>query len=908
MGLHRRLFHPTTEGFRPMATTPRRRSASASTDTTETAVAATSLSSSPSTEAHEGDAATATPTEAAAAAARGRKKPVTPQAGKVVKPAKKTAAKAPKPTPKPNAKPASKQAAKKVAQAVANPAVAPTVVPIVRETQVSADHAAPAAVLAALEGEGAIVQATAPELPLAQPTRAARAKTAARAAKPKPARAKAPGVKPSAKPALRAKAARAPEVPTPAEHESAVDDDPQGLSSEPPDLLPSTLTDSQVPVVPPLPLVDASRSVLEADSPAADGAVHDAEPTLHERPLPDEGGEELDDRSPESHPTHMHWDEDAVAHELVFEVATPLPLEPARQGPSRISLVDQLDGRRLLLWDLGEPCPQTVRQAVGRWLEADGALALQEPESVDELLALAMRCGHRIEVGEGVWAHLARRGDLRQRIVHLEACYPQGLDALNLPEPEAAQTLSPLPGLSPRPAQWEAACFAACAGPCLLADSPALDAPRELALAWQLVQRHFGARRLVVQVSAAHLEARQTEWLARLATVPGLEGAQVAVQSIDAPLPHEGVDVLIVDQRDGWLPAPPASASRDANAPWTWAWVLAHPDTVLEDTVAAEGWLAWLDRLGLGVVAQGLAQADRKVLTTLLLARDWEEVAEQWPAWNPQTLIAPWTTESAAEHAQATAVARAGLSRWRASGFLSDTDQLALQAALQRDAQAEREAALAQLPALLARADAEGVHRVVIFAEAVAEPALPGWAQALAGEGRSVQVLPMAYRDAEAVVRGFRDGEGLQVLLAPDGVPGMEPRIPCTPHRPWIIHLDRPWDLSLSERRLQRLRLPRGERAVPVWQLLVEGGLSARRQASASGAAGALPVAAPASATGWTSRLRRGAELQAWLTELATCVFEPATGTFGLPGHGGAVLDAGTPVPSQGDDTPSTLA
>jgi hypothetical protein len=581
----------------------------------------------------------------------------------------------------------------------------------------------------------------------------------------------------------------------------------------------------------------------EAMTATADAPV--AAPAPAETPLPPvEAAEALP-----SAPAAQSNPETSAEPATVAEAAPAPPPQPPT--PSRLTLA-----ARRLQWEAGHGCPETLRQAVSRWQDRDGRLSLNETEALDELVAVAARCGHRLIVDEAVWQQLALKGDLRQRIAHLEACFPQGLEAAEFDGAAAG----PLPA---RPAQREAAFFAACAGACMLADAEGLEPERELALAWQLVQRHFGARQVAVRLRGEADEALRARWQALLA--PLSADASVQLLHPGEPLPA-GLDVLIVDQRPGWLALP---AEEDTAAPWLW--VLSPEDGLQTHPAEAEAWLGRLDRLGTGAVAQGLAAATPDALGPLLLQRGWAEVADQWPAWAPEERAVAWPDETRQRHAQALAAATPLLARWQRSGFLSDSDQLALRAQLAQAEAAEREAALVALPELLAEALGRGLSRVVLFAEADAAEEMPAWAELLnewlAAAGWQAQVLPTANREAEAVLRRFRDAEGPSLLLVADGLPGSEPRIPTAPRLPLIVHLDRPWDEAQRERRLQRLRLPRAQRAVPVWQLLPEDSLAARRQH--------LP--APEAGTPVSGRLRRGPALQAWLTGLAACLLPAPT-------------------------------
>lgn len=591
-------------------------------------------------------------------------------------------------------------------------------------------------------------------------------------------------------------------------------------------------------------VAEAAEAAVPAASERPEPATADAPvaaPASAETPLPPvEAAEALP-----SAPAAQSEPETGAEPATVAEAApAPAPQPPT---PSRLTLA-----ARRLQWEAGHGCPETLRQAVSRWQDCDGRLTLNETEALDELVALAARCGHRLIVDEAVWQQLALKGDLRQRIAHLEACFPQGLEAAEFDGAAAG----PLPA---RPAQREAAFFAACAGACLLADAEGLEPERELALAWQLVQRHFGARQVAVRLRGEADEALRARWQALLA--PLSADASVQLLHPGEPLPA-GLDVLIVDQRPGWLALP---AEEDTAAPWLW--VLASEDGLQTHPAETEAWLGRLDRLGTGAVAQGLAAATPEALGPLLLQRGWAEVADQWPAWAPEERAVAWPDETRQRHAQALAAATPLLARWQRSGFLSDSDQLALRAQLAQAEAAEREAALVALPELLAEALGRGLSRVVLFAEADAAEEMPAWAELLnewlAAAGWQAQVLPTANREADAALRRFRDAEGPSLLLVADGLPGSEPRIPTAPRLPLIVHLDRPWDEAQRERRLQRLRLPRAQRAVPVWQLLPQDSLAARRQH--------LPAPEVSGAT-VTGRLRRGPALQAWLAGLAACL------------------------------------
>jgi len=525
------------------------------------------------------------------------------------------------------------------------------------------------------------------------------------------------------------------------------------------------------------------------------------------------------------------------------EAAEPVPPLPES---SRLTLDDGL--QRRLRWQAGSRCPGTLAQAAQRWQPDRGApwLALTHLDELTELLAIAARTGHEVEVDEAVWAHLARLGDLQARIAHLESRHPQGLD------PAAQPEASLLAGW--RACQLEAAFFAACVGRCVLADEPALKPEDELLLAARLVMQHFGASAPLVLAPAEAHGAWQAAWERVWPVDAPAERPALALLAPDQPVPL-GTELLLLDQRGGLQPAQAESPAAQAAG---WLWVLAPHD--LLERPEALALLAAVDQLRQGGLAAWQDGGDAAALAPVLLARRFAEVASQWPAWAPAVRATPAAADEVAWREQLAQ----RLARWQRSGFLADSDQLALRRALQSLWAAARAANSAALPALLTEALAQGAGRIVVFSEDAA--ALPALADALRASGLPAGALPPAGspRLADQSLRAFREAAEPRILLVADGpaaLDGAEPRIGVQLAEPLVIHLDTPWPADALARRLLRVRPGPAQREVPVWQLLPEGSLMARR-------AQAQP-AEPAAAPRLTGALLRGPALAAWLQELA---------------------------------------
>jgi hypothetical protein len=179
--------------------------------------------------------------------------------------------------------------------------------------------------------------------------------------------------------------------------------------------------------------------------------------------------------------------------------------------------------------------------------------------------------------------------------------------------------------------------------------------------------------------------------------------------------------------------------------------------------------LAAVDQLRQGGLAAWQRGGDAEALAPLLLARRFADVAEQWPAWLPRERATP----APADETTASAELAKRLVRWQRSGFLADSDQLALRQALQAAWGAARDTNATALPGLL-----RGVGRrcqcIVVFSEDAGR--LPALADALQAEAAPGLLATGSPCQADAALRAFRDA-GEPRLLVADGPGGDGPRI-----------------------------------------------------------------------------------------------------------------------------------
>lgn len=548
--------------------------------------------------------------------------------------------------------------------------------------------------------------------------------------------------------------------------------------------------------------------------------------------------------------------------------ARPELLTTLRQGERRAysELHLRHGAQRQIVWRLGSEAAAELREAVGAASAHDGSLRLEDGEALQQLLRLAARQGHRVEVEEGVWALLGEQHDTRRRVLALEAAYPAG--------PTDAGLLQGLLRHPVAPHQLEAALLAACAGRCVLADEPGLGKVVQALATLALLRRHFGAERLLVAAPAGWLRRWQraiARWTS-FALRPGLEGlaaddapllrlisldelrSQVDVLAAWAP------DVLVIDEglldEPPWLGATGAALRRlDPGAT-----LLLTRRPLQTRPQALPALLRWLDPLRLGPMRRlleahapqpgepgtpasaGWRDLDRlgETLLPLLLQRRRSDAALPAVALpgddDVQTL--PLDLAQRARHQAQRERAERLVARWERVGDLSSREQRELFVAVQgmRQAcvvpadEAVTEAKTAALLSLMQELSPRVPEvRLVVFSQWPA--ALQGLARVLERQGIGHQVFDAGMDDAalaDGAARFAQDPQPL-VALVDDAV---RPRLRLVHDLAGVVHLDRPWHpRRLAERldcvqpALAEASAPPPADGVPVLHLIAEGSI-----------------------------------------------------------------------------------
>lgn len=503
------------------------------------------------------------------------------------------------------------------------------------------------------------------------------------------------------------------------------------------------------------------------------------------------------------------------------------------RGPQRVaSRIAVLHGaRRRLLWLPGVECPASLNELAEQELGVPPDVL--DDLAVPRLLRAARDAGHELQVDEAAWAHLAAARDARWRVHRLQALFPQGPASAEL---LALGTTAAAPLL---PLQVEGALFAVCAGRCILADTPELQPMQQALAAALLWRRHFGLDRVLLLAPGETLDhwrralpADASDWsltsLDSVATDIGLHRS-LAPELVIVQEAAEGGLWVDADRAAALLrlhspyalvlPAP-AWQQRPAELPLRVAFVDADRLGAYEALLQAHG-----QRDEQGELC-GLHDLDglRESLAPVLLARPLDEVRSQLPErLHRLRRVSVPPPDRRPLDAQAAALA-AVVERWLPLGWLSDAGQRQLFDALQtlrRCCAGDGAAAVAAAKAQAVRELlGEGPAPLVVFSQ---WSAALEQLQALLAEAGITAALwssehPAATRQAAA--RRFESGTDCPVLLVADAGSGaLQLRCPGAQ----VLHLDRPWNPQVLDRRFACVHRRGMAHLVPVTQLLLEG-------------------------------------------------------------------------------------
>ena len=368
-------------------------------------------------------------------------------------------------------------------------------------------------------------------------------------------------------------------------------------------------------------------------------------------------------------------------------------------------------GLRRLRFRAGQSCPPALLAQARSLFDADAGWALPwaHLDGIDRFLQAAREAGHDLRCYDDVWQFVAQVRDGERRQAALVEAYPKGVND---------KALTKLLKVKLYAYQAEGALFAARAGRSLIGDEMGLGKTIQAIAAAELFARHFGVQRVLV-VCPTSLKHQWKNEFARFAerevqVIHGLR-AQRQLQYREAAfckIVHYETLARDADLIDAWAPelviADEAQRIKNWNtiaaralkriaSPYAMVLTGTPLENRLEELISI---VQFVDQHRLGPTWRlldehqqrdeagrviGYRALDRigQTLAPVMLRRRKAEVLTQLPARVDNRIFVPLTPQQRVHHDENGGVVTRIVSRWRKTGYLSDTDQRRLQCALQ---------------------------------------------------------------------------------------------------------------------------------------------------------------------------------------------------------------------------------
>jgi superfamily II DNA or RNA helicase len=368
-------------------------------------------------------------------------------------------------------------------------------------------------------------------------------------------------------------------------------------------------------------------------------------------------------------------------------------------------------GARHVRFSAGTACPMPLMDQVKSVFDANlgWALPWDRLGALEPLLQAAQDCGHELRCHDDVWQFVAQIRDGERRQTALVQAYPKGIKD---------KALTRLLKVKLYPYQVEGALFAARAGRCLIGDEMGLGKTVQAIAAAELFARHFGVRRVLV-VCPTSLKHQWKNEFARFAerevqVIHGLRAKRQSQYREDVfckitnyeALAHDAdliavwaPELVIADEAQrikNWNTIAARALKRIAS-PYAMVLTGTPLENRLEELISI---VQFVDQHRLGPTWRlldehqtrdetgrviGYCALDRigQTLAPVMLRRRKAEVLKQLPGRVDSRIFVPLTPEQRVHHDENGAIVTRIVSRWRKTGYLSDTDQRRLQCALQ---------------------------------------------------------------------------------------------------------------------------------------------------------------------------------------------------------------------------------
>jgi superfamily II DNA or RNA helicase len=516
-------------------------------------------------------------------------------------------------------------------------------------------------------------------------------------------------------------------------------------------------------------------------------------------------------------------------------------------------------GHRGVRFRAGSDCPEVLK-AWARALFPDTELPRARFGDLAGFVQAATEMGVDLRCYEDALAFVAEVRDGARRREILDTCYPEG------PASPALITLLKVPLYA---YQAEGALFAARAGRVLIGDEMGLGKTIQAIAAAELLARHFGIERVLVicPTSLKHQWKKEFERFSdREAQV--IAGLRVRREELyrapvfckitnyetlarDGDLIRTwGPDLVILDEAQrikNWNTIA-AHAVKSIASPYAVVLTGTPLENRLEELISI---VQFVDQHRLGptwrLLDEHQARDDRgrvigyqgldRIGTTLapvMLRRRKKEVLDQLPERVDNTLFVPMTPQQQVHHDDSADIVARIVSRWRRTGYLSETDQRRLTCALQImrmscnstflvDKESDFGYKADELMAVLEEILSDPQAKVVIFSQwlgtheliirRLAQPGRETWGHVMFHGG-----VPSEKRGA--LVDRFHEDPDCRLFLSTDaGGVGLNLQHAAAT----VINMDLPWNPAVLEQRIGRVHRMGQQKSVQVVNFVAQG-------------------------------------------------------------------------------------
>ena len=525
-------------------------------------------------------------------------------------------------------------------------------------------------------------------------------------------------------------------------------------------------------------------------------------------------------------------------------------------------------GERRVRLSVGADCPSALLEQAKSLFDADAGWALRWERlgALEPLLQVAQDSGHELRCHDDVWQFVARIRDGERRQAALVAAYPKGI---------RDKALTRLLKVKLYPYQAEGALFAACAGRSLIGDEMGLGKTIQAIAAAELFARHFGVRRVLV-VCPTSLKHQWKNEFARFAerevqVIHGLRAQRQGQYREDVFCKITNYETLArdADLIDAW--APELVIADEAQRIKNWNTIaaralkrIASPYAVVLTGTPLENRLEelisivqFVDQHRLGPTwrlldehqlrddagrVTGYRALDRigHTLAPVMLRRRKAEVLTQLPERVDNRIFVPLTPQQRVYHDENGAIVTRIVSRWRKTGYLSDTDQRRLQCALQNmrmacnstfllDHETDHGHKVDELMTLLDELLEDPTAKAVVFSQwlgthelIVRRVALRNAAGGQQAWGHVLFSGSVPGDKRGALVERFHDDPDCRLFLSTDaGGVGLNLQHAAAV----VVNMDMPWNPAVLEQRIGRVHRMGQSRGVQVVNFIGQGSI-----------------------------------------------------------------------------------